>query len=118
MKVDIYWNIRKKCYSVRHKGKVIDRGEDFALRNVTCVVQQAGRDRVLREGRKNVHAFLRGDLIPLSTCSIKVSEAKNLRYNPYTTKMWQCEGKDVTFADECWVTTTNKRPQVVGRGVR
>ena len=118
MKVDIYWNIHKKCYSVRHKGKVIDRGEDFALRNVTCVVQPAGRERVIREGRKNVHAFLRGDLIPLSTCAMKIGEAKTMRYNPYKMKTWQCEGASITSADECWVTVTNKRPHVMGRGVK
>lgn len=34
-----------------------------SLSHATFAVQPAGRDKVRREGRKNVHAFVRGDLI-------------------------------------------------------
>jgi len=60
LKVDVYWNLHKKCYSVRHKGKVIAHLDRVALRDVEWIVQPAGREKVLSEKRKNVHAFARG----------------------------------------------------------
>lgn len=119
MKVEIYWNIRKKCYSVRRGGKVIDRGEDFLLRDVTFVVQPAGRERVLREGRKNVHAFLRGSLAPLSECRVKVGECESIGYNPYREGHWTAglERREVSRADECLLTTRFGKPCVLAGGV-
>ena len=59
MKVEVYWNLRKKYWSVRHKGKVIKHTRCIRLRDVQWVVQPAGKERVRRENRKNVHAFAR-----------------------------------------------------------
>lgn len=68
MKVDVYRNLNQKCFSIRSReketyGKVIARAQSVAVRNVKFVVQPAGRDRVLKTGVKNVHAFIRGDLV-------------------------------------------------------
>ena len=63
-KIEVYRNLHKKCFSVRHKGKVIYHlkdNEQLSLTNVKFVVQPAGRAKVLREKRKNVHAFVRGE---------------------------------------------------------
>ena len=60
MKVEVYKNLRKQCYSIRQKGKVIGYALVLAMSNVDFVVQQGGRKRVLESGQKNVHAFLRG----------------------------------------------------------
>jgi hypothetical protein len=43
------------------------------------VVRPGGRARVLREGKKNVHAFITGDLAELSPGQGMVP----IRYNPY-----------------------------------
>ena len=62
-KIEVYRNLHKNCFSVRHKGKVVDYlydDEQLALTNVKFVVQPAGRAKVLRENKKNVHAFVRG----------------------------------------------------------
>ena len=88
MKVDVYFNLHKKVFSVRHKGRVIEHASNVMLRNVTYVVQPAGRAKVLREGKKNVHAFARGELIeriPLFNYRGNVA-----KYNPY---------KAATFVD-------------------
>lgn len=65
MKVEVYRNLHKKCYSVRDckTGRVILHKDVLMLENVKYVVRQAGRERVLKENRKNVHAFVRGKLI-------------------------------------------------------
>ena len=49
-------------YSVMRRGKVIARLKCILLCDVTFVVRHAGRERAIREGRKNVHAFVRGIL--------------------------------------------------------
>ena len=79
MKVEVYWNVRKQMFSVRSKGKVIGHTLTIDLRNAEFVVQQGGRKRVLKEGKKNVHAFVRGEVSNASP-KIKWSTA---RYNPY-----------------------------------
>jgi len=82
-KVEVYWNLHQNVYSVRarsgeQRGRVIAHVEDFTLTNVTFSVSQAGRERVLAEGRKNVHAFVRGEWAgPTEVKMWKVT------YNPY-----------------------------------
>ncbi len=89
-KVEIYRNLRKKCYSIRQKGKVIAYlgfTNELILRGVKFVVQPAGRDRVRRENKKNVHAFVRGTVIRtggLEREGILRRCGRMVRYDPYT----------------------------------
>lgn len=62
MKVDVYWNVHLGCYSIRHKGVVIGHAHKLLIEKPRYVVNQAGRARVLATKRKEVHAFVRGDL--------------------------------------------------------
>ena len=87
MKVDIYRNLnipkgRTEMWSVldRSTRKVVDHIRTAVVDNVKVVVQPAGRARVIREERKNVHAFVRGELSDerlISSGLVRVS------YNPY-----------------------------------
>lgn len=69
MKVDIYRNLHKNCWSVRSRepsqkyGLVIGHATRIGLKDAKFVVSQAGRNRVLKDKRKNVHAVVRGYLI-------------------------------------------------------
>ena len=58
MRVYIYRNLRTKTWSVRHAGKVIAHPEEVLIRNADFQVSEPGRQRVLAERRKNVHAFV------------------------------------------------------------
>lgn len=66
MNVKVYRNLHKKCYSLidRATGKVALRQFHVVLRNAVFKVSEAGRQRVLKTGRKNVHAFVCGELAP------------------------------------------------------
>jgi hypothetical protein len=82
-RVEVYRNLHKNCYSVRalngeNKGRVIDHVQSIILKDATFVVQPAGRDRVLQEKRKNVHAFVRGTITDQP-----VSHGLSVRYDPY-----------------------------------
>lgn len=72
MKVDVYWNLHRRLFSVRSReketyGRVISHATHLGLFKPKPVVSQAGRERVLREKRKNVHAVIRGDLDMFAT---------------------------------------------------
>lgn len=67
MKVFVYFNLHRKVFSIKalegpSKGRVIGHAHTVALRDVTAKVSQAGRARVLREQKKNVHAGMVGTL--------------------------------------------------------
>lgn len=101
MRVEVYWNLHKKCWSVRHKGKVIAHKQAVELIDVTWVVQPAGNARVRREKRKNVHAFARGTLAEDGDIHFYYGDISNhnrASYNPYenTTFIREFEGKPLT----------------------
>jgi hypothetical protein len=55
------------------------------LRDVEFRVQPAGREKVRREGRKNVHAYAVGTIVKVEQFwgAAMLDEAVSVRYNPY-----------------------------------
>ncbi len=56
-------NRKGKVYSIRQNGLVIGHtieNKMFVMENCKFVVQQAGKNRAIREQQRNVHAFIRG----------------------------------------------------------
>ena len=88
MKYDIYYNLRKKCLSVRDgkSRKVVGHIHRVWLADVDFKVSEAGRQRVLREKKKNVHAFVRGTPLAWDSTRVPLEGHTYLYYNPYTTK--------------------------------
>lgn len=67
MKVFVYFNLHRKCWSIKalegvSKGRVIGHADYVDLAHVQWKVSEAGRQRVLREKKKNVHAGAVGTL--------------------------------------------------------
>ncbi len=91
MRVFVYYNLHKKLWSIRDckTRRVIGHNDIVALANVKPKVSQAGRERVLREGRKNVHAGLEGTLIDLNhlgdmvDITAFIGKDDKITYNPY-----------------------------------
>jgi hypothetical protein len=81
MKVKVYYNLHKKCLSVADsKGKVIEHTDSIFLKDAKFRVQPAGRKRVLKEKRKNVHAYVSGER---SRMKKGLKFKKTLTYDPY-----------------------------------
>ena len=80
-RVYVYRNLHRKCYSVKSlkTGRVICHVDDITLINVTFKVGKAGRERVLREKRKNVHAGVVGYIAEASMYGQPIK----VKYNPY-----------------------------------
>lgn len=85
MRVETYYNLHKKCLSYRPSGGTVRHAHTILLNNVTFSVQPAGREKVLREKKKNVHAFVRGELVFVDHPYIEalIDGCHRVTYNPY-----------------------------------
>lgn len=114
--VDVYWNLHRNCFSVRSRRKD-DRGiviahvyDRFVLADVKFVVNQAGRERVLREKRKNVHAFVRGLWVDPRTM---LQPFTSVYYNPYEGPTFRDNDMNpISWTTRCSGFILNDRPQL------
>lgn len=91
-RVRVYWNLTRKCWSVLDSStKRLIGHHRGVLWLAACAfpVSQAGRERVLRERRKNVHAFVEGVIMAPHPTQGYTAEAAlgtpdtTVSYNPY-----------------------------------
>ena len=80
-RVRVYRNLHSGNFSIQctKSGLVIARVSRIALSNAVFVVRPAGRAKVLEQKKKNVHAFVVGEVsaeAPVGLVQVK--------YNPYT----------------------------------
>lgn len=87
LKVFIYWNITRGVWSVKalqgpDRGRVIKHATDIILTNCVFKVSEAGRQKVLAQKVKNVHAGVVGYIdSPVDHCF--ANEHIDVTYNPY-----------------------------------
>ena len=109
MKVEVYRNLHKQCWSVRDNktGKVIDHVRNIHLKDATLVVRPSGRERVLREQKKNVHAFVKGEITTRGGVPLEIRE---VAYNPYknTTFVERVSGEPVYYAEDIFLTSLGR----------
>lgn len=60
--VEVYRNLHKKLWSIRQDGKVCGHARQVYLKDAEFIVSESGRQRVIEEKRKNVHAYVKGYL--------------------------------------------------------
>lgn len=77
--VKIYRNLSSKCYSIQQDNLVKAHVHAIVLQDVQWTVSQAGRQRVLRDKQKNVHAFAVGRI----TRRLISPRTEWVHYNPY-----------------------------------
>ncbi|NBP57488.1 hypothetical protein EBU71_13330 [bacterium] len=102
----VYYNLHKHCLSIMFKGKVLEHSSEFFLKNVDFRVSQAGRSRVLREKRKNVHAFVCGT----PDEGWPIHGERQVTYNPY-------KYKSFVYADTKRPVYKAKWAGVIGREI-
>lgn len=93
MKVFVYFNLHRKCFSVKalegaKKGRVVAHVNDAIVYNPTFKVSEAGRQRVLRERKKNVHAgvvgqWYEGEFNAKRCAELMEYTGRAVTYNPY-----------------------------------
>jgi hypothetical protein len=80
--VRVYKNLNNGLWSVCHpksSGRLIGHSSEVLLVKAVCHVSAAGRARVLREQRKNVHAWIEGILTDVDSDEYLHA----ISYNPY-----------------------------------
>ena len=96
--VMIYRNLHKNCWSAKSSktGIVLFHSLEVLLKKAKFKVSEAGRQRVLKEKAKNVHAGVIGIV-----CGVEADESiftERVRYNPYETETFikACDKTQVT----------------------
>lgn len=85
--VEVYRNLRKRCWSVRLNGKVIAHLQRLELSGgCRLMVNRSGRERVRRDKMKNVHAWIRG--IVNCSGSTFIGRGERVIYDPYRNDMF------------------------------
>ena len=101
----VYRNLHKGCYSIKalegeHKGKVVGWNKRVLLCDVTQKISEAGRQRVLRDKQKNIHAGIVGYY---STKEIQYNHnEKEIYYNPYKVEKFVYKDTLDVFENARW----------------
>lgn len=110
-RIEAYYNLHRKCLSYRESGGKVQHAKALIIDSVNFSVQPAGREKVRREKRKVVHAFVRG--LPTQVYGNELKDVKDLQahcegsgmrlitYNPYKyeTFVYADTEEAVLFAD-------------------
>ena len=105
IRVHVYYNLHKKCLSVRQRGKVIDHTSMSSVKYAPFHVQRAGRKSVLNEKRKNVHAYVSGERVAVASYD---SSSERITYNPYKNKTFVSVETGLPVHKKDIVTITGK----------
>ena len=93
--VEVYRNVRQRCWSLRSKGRVIGHRDQLYMREPLFRVQEGGRARVVRTKIKNVHAYVKGIICekprPFQQY-YQVIKPRRIQYNPYMMKHFELDG--------------------------
>lgn len=121
---EAYYNLHNECLSARPTGRYgyVKHYQWLIFHGVKFAVQPAGRQKVLRERKKNVHAFVRGEMMSWSPAGKgkkdriidSVVSAENMRaddrfvevtYNPYKYESFVIKetGQPIYEADKAWI---------------
>jgi hypothetical protein len=97
----IYRNLRTGGFSVRYRGRVVDRLHIFTAMNVEFKVNELGRQRVIKEKQKNVHAFVvAGRYKGLINKEYELDKLVKVTYNPYIDTQFKYRASNIYNAKE------------------
>jgi len=111
-KIEVYFNLHKKTWSVRQSGKVIGHTDYIQVKDPQFVVSQKGNERVRREKKKNVHAFVRGYVE--SRLPVFPSKMRFVTYNPYKNSSFVVRNTNDTICSSPYAAleVVNQKPRV------
>ena len=101
--VRVYRNLTTGNWSIQTKTpkgwRVRGHATSVELLDADCHVSKAGRARVLREKRKNVHAYIEGIIDLRNMSGFPYGDADRISYNPYRAGTFTTsDGEPVTGA--------------------
>ena len=89
-RIRVYYNLHRKCFSIQdyQTGLVTEHTDKLFMTNAMFVVRKSGNERVKKEGKKNVHAFVNGIRQPKWQNTDNCNNYE-VMYNPYTMDFFQ-----------------------------
>lgn len=83
--VRVYRNLHTGGYSIKQNGLVVAHAERLCLGDFKCIVNEKGRQKIIKTKQKNVHAFIEGKY---TTSGMGTSAERNdlgvtIKYDPY-----------------------------------
>ena len=111
-KIEVYFNLHKKTWSVRQSGRVVGHTDYIQVKNPQFVVSQKGNERVRREQKKNVHAFVRGYVT--GSLPYIPRQKKFVSYNPYKNTSFVVRNTDDSICSSPFAAleVINQKPMV------
>ena len=112
---EIYWNLHRKMFSIRHKGRVISHAHSVNAFDAKFVIQPAGQRRVRATGYKTVHAFVRcRDIETLEAGAPPVMFLKHrVHYDPKINDTFVCADEPIYAADAVSLRIHNRHPELL-----
>tara|TARA_R110000824_G_scaffold526_2_gene3320 strand:+ start:2949 stop:3359 length:411 start_codon:yes stop_codon:yes gene_type:complete len=114
----VMWSVRGP------DGKILMHSKAVLLRNATFIVQPAGREKVRREKKKVVHAFVKGELVsdPQESCEHILGLNDNVlcsvAYNPYKNDEFVVANNlEIKSAESILITSLDDHAQLLAQGV-
>ena len=74
----MYRNVMRACWSIRRGGRIVAHEQRVVLKSCILRVRESGRCRAVRQGQRNVHAWVEG-----SPCDSADGELVEIGYNPF-----------------------------------
>lgn len=86
--VRVFKNPQRGCYSIMQNGRLKASAKQIRLGGAVFLVRESGRQRMLREQRMNIHAYIVGRLLDYAHPEnddkrIGALRGRNAYYNPY-----------------------------------
>lgn len=105
----LYRNLHSKTFSIQHKGLVIARPLDVVMHDVSFSISEKGRQRVLFEKQKNVHAKVVAKSYEIID-SIDEKDLVEIYYNPYKTPFFinTQTNEPIHYVDKVYAKNGNK----------
>ena len=118
MRVFVYYNLHKHTWSVKalegpDKGRVVHHADTVLLQEAKPKVSQKGRERVLREKRKNVHAGVVGYLCAYGQPLTVPQQSQEVTYNPYKYTTFVNKESGEEWEGSPWALLQDKRVHVL-----
>ena len=115
-KVMVYYNLNKHTFSITYKNKLISHSDHIKLNDVEFRVRPGGNEKVGREKKKNVHAFVIGNLEDYCEypCENIPSEPNDniVTYDPYKYKSFLVKSTNEPIYNASEVEMINSRNKI------
>ena len=104
-KVFVYKNLHKDCWSVKQDGLVKAHTEEVRMWDCAFQVNAKGRQKVLDEQRKNVHAGIKGYI----DNDQQVPSGVEVTYNPYKYDSFVDKATELPIYSSLFTTLTKNK---------